>query len=217
MHLGHQLWLCGSEVTGKHPMAPEVLLSELSSDPSYSWPLAADATYEEKVQAIKDMCQRHRGEVREISGEWTQVDSPFPDPDIGDTKFFHGQFCWIVEDQKALTPFMKKSKGVGKAVKGKKAAGERGGSWQAAVANTFIRPAPGGDPSKHLLRQARVFGLPELFGNLGTQLTAKVIYEYYLTARIIVHKRLHGRQAQVKRAAAHQRKLKTGCYGFGSW
>ena len=104
---------------------------------------------------------------------------------------------------------------------GKREAGDRGGSWQAALANTFIRPASGGgpasggDPSKHLLRQARVFGLPELFGNLGTQFTAKVIYEYYLTARIIVYKRLHGRQAQVKRAAAHQRKLKTGCYGFG--
>ena len=144
-------------------LAPEVLLSELPSDPSYSWPLAADATYEEKVRAIKDLCQRHRGEVREISGEWTQVDSPFPEPATG-RKFFHTQFCLSDVGLKALHTLPQR------------AAGERGGSWQAALANTFIRPASGGgpasggDPSKHLLRQARVFGLPELFVHLGTQL-----------------------------------------------
>ena len=55
-------------------MAPEVLLSELPPDPSKSWPLAALATYQQQVQAIKDLCQRHRGEVREISGERTQID-----------------------------------------------------------------------------------------------------------------------------------------------
>ena len=82
-----------------------------------------------------------------------------------------------LEAQRAFTPFNKGSKGVGKAVEeGKREAGDRGGSWQAALANTLIRPASGGgpasggDPSKHLLRQARVFGLPELFVHLGTQL-----------------------------------------------
>ena len=160
------------------------------------------------MRAIKDLCQRHRGEVREISGEWAQVDSPFPEPATG-RKFFHTQFCLSDAGLKALHTLPQR------------AAGERGGSWQAALANTFIRPASGGgpasggDPSRHLLRQARVFGLPELFGNLGTQFTAKVIYEYYPTARNIVHKRLHGKQAQVRQAAAHQRKCKTGYYGHG--
>ena len=71
-----------------------------------------------------------------------------------------------------------------------RAGGERGGSWQAALANTFIRPASGGgpasggDPSKHMLRQAHAFGLQELFGNFGTQFTASEIYEYYAAARI---------------------------------
>ena len=46
-------------------------------------------------------------------------------------------------------------------------AGARGGSWQAALANTFLQPAPGGDPRKHMLRQARVFALPELFVEFG--------------------------------------------------
>ena len=70
-------------------------------------------------------------------------------------------------------------------------AGARGGSWQAALANTFLQPAPGGDPRKHMLRQARVFALPELFVELGARFTARAIYEYYLSARIIVHKRKH--------------------------
>ena len=155
MQLGHQLWLCGSEVPGKHlpPMAPEVLLSELPPDPSKSWPLAALATYQQQVQAIKDLCQRHRGEVREISGEWTQIDRPFPEPATGGIHFFHAQFCLSAEGQRALTLLQ--------------LAGARGGSWQAALANTFLQPAPGGDPRKHMLRQARVFALPELFAELG--------------------------------------------------
>ena len=99
MQLGHQLWLCGSEVPGQQrpPMAPEVLLSELPPDPSKSWPLAALATYQQQVQAIKDLCQRHRGEVREISGEWTQIDRPFPEPATGGIHFFHAQFCLSAE------------------------------------------------------------------------------------------------------------------------
>ena len=65
-----------------------------------------------------------------------------------------------LEAQRAVTPFNKGSKGVGKAVEeGKREAGDRGGSWQAALANTFIRPASGGgpasggDPSKHQIGQ----------------------------------------------------------------
>ena len=78
-------------------MAPEVLLSELPPDPSKSWPLAALATYQQQVQAIKDLCQRHRGEVREISGEWTHIDHPFPEPATGGIHFFHAQFCLSAE------------------------------------------------------------------------------------------------------------------------
>ena len=92
-------------------------------------------------------------EVREISGEWTQIDRPFPEPATGGIHFFHAQFCLSVEGQMALTLLQ--------------LAGARGGSWQAALANTSLQPAPGGDPRKHMLRQARVFALPELFAELG--------------------------------------------------
>ena len=94
-------------------------------------------------------------------------------------------------------------------------AGARGGSWQAALANTFLQPAPGGDPRKHMLRQARVFALPELFVELGVRFTARAIYEYYLSARIIVHKRVHGRGSLVRQGAAHERTRVTGYYRFG--
>ena len=47
--------------------------------------------YQQQVQAIKDLCQRHRGEVREISGEWAQIDHPFPEPATGGIHFFHAQ------------------------------------------------------------------------------------------------------------------------------
>ena len=89
MQLGHQLWLCGSEVPDKHlpRMAPEVLLSELLR----SWPLAALAMYQQQVQCWH-LATEIVPEVREISGEWTQIDHPFPEPAIGGIHFFHAQF-----------------------------------------------------------------------------------------------------------------------------
>ena len=172
-------------------MAPEVLLSELPPDPSKSWPLAALATYQQQVQAIKDLCQRHRGEVREISGEWTQIDRPFPEPATGGIHFFHAQFCLSAEGQRALTLLQ--------------LAGARGGSWQAALANTFLQPAPGG-----VSLRCRSCSL-----SWGAEFTAKAIYEYYLAARIIVHKRVHGCGSLVRQRAAHERTRVTGYYGFG--
>ena len=214
--LGHQLWLCGSEVEGKEqpPSAQEVLLSELPPDPSQPW--AVPVTHKDKIKAIKDICQRHRGEVREIKGEWTEVDSPFPTTE----NFFHPQFWLEHEDQKAASSFGKGGKGVGKTVQKKKAAGELKGNWQAELKNTFIQPAwggepaSGGSPSKHRRRKARVFGLLELFVQFGAQFSAKVLYEYYLTTKIIVHKRDHGSADLARRAAAWERKHRTGYWGF---
>ena len=134
-------------------MAPEVLLSELPPDPSKSWPLAALATYQQQVQAIKDLCQRHRGEVREISGEWTQIDRPFPEPATGGIHFFHAQFFHSFHEQFCLSNEAAELSQLCLSSEGQRAltllqlAGARGGSWQAALANTFLQPAPGGDPS----------------------------------------------------------------------
>ena len=80
--LGFQKWLCGSEGSDA-AMAPEALLQDFPPDPSGDGrPLAASALKSTKIQYIKDLCQRHRGEVREIKGEWTEVDSPFPRADL---------------------------------------------------------------------------------------------------------------------------------------
>ena len=66
-----------------------------------------------------------------------------------------------------------------------------------------------------MLRQARVFALPELFVELGARFTARAIYEYYLSTRIIVHKRVHGRGSLVRQGAVHERTRVTGYYGLG--
>ena len=99
MQLGHQLWLCGSEVPDKHlpPMAPEVLLSELLR----SWPLAALAMYQQQVQCWH-LATEIVPEVREISGEWTQIDRPFPQPVIGGN-LYHAQFFHIAHVQVCLS------------------------------------------------------------------------------------------------------------------
>ena len=102
MQLGHQLWLCGSEVPDKHlpRMAPEVLLSELLR----SWPLAALAMYQQQVQCWH-LATEIVPEVREISGEWTQIDHPFPELATGGIHFFHTQFCLSAERaRRAHTP-----------------------------------------------------------------------------------------------------------------
>ena len=218
--LGHQLWLCGSDVMGRQrpPMAAEALLKATPPDPSTGgWPLAADAPKSVQIRFIKDLCQRHRGEVREIKGEWVDIDSPFPKPASGGDRFFHPQCCINAESQRALTTFVKGGKAIGKAVDGKQQTLQKKGGdlWMKELANTFIQPASGGHPTKHILRQARVFALPELFAQFGDVYTAETLYEYYLAARIIVHKRMHGRSAQVRQAAAQERVQQTGRYGFG--
>ena len=211
--LSHQLWLCGSDVRQQPPLAAEALLKDMPPDPSTGSPLAVNAPKSAKIRFIKDLCQRHRGEVREIKGEWVEIDSPFPESASGGDHFFHGQFCIQVESMRALTPFIKGGKAIGKAAKGMQQKG--GDQWRKELANTFIQPASGGHPTKHILRQARVFALPELFAQLGDVYTAETLYEYYLAARIIVHKRMHGRSAQVRQAAAQERVQQTGRYGFG--
>ena len=56
-------------------------------------PLAASAPQSAKIQYIKDLCQRHRGEVREIKGEWMEVDSPFPEHETR-RRFDEGENSW---------------------------------------------------------------------------------------------------------------------------
>ena len=45
-------------------------------------------TAEERWGLIRDLCQKHRGEVREINGSWRYRETPFPTED----KYFHAQY-----------------------------------------------------------------------------------------------------------------------------
>ena len=56
--------------------------------------------------------------------------------------------------------------------------------------------------------------MPELFMQFGNAYSAKTLYEYYMAARIIVHKRTRGSSAEVRQAAAQERYRQTGRYGF---
>ena len=68
---------------GQH--RPEHLVAELPMDPSR--PLAA-VSDEDAWTFMKDLVQRHRGELREISGEWQWQwqSTPFPEDR---PEFFH--------------------------------------------------------------------------------------------------------------------------------
>ena len=155
-----------------------------------------------------------------------EIDEPFPEPASGGERFFHSQFCIDPKDQRATTPWLKGGKAIGKAAKGKQQSWQEKGAdkWMDVLANTIIQPMPasGGKPApgsnrmmKHFRRQARVFALPELFVEFGNAYSAKTLYEYYMAARIIVHKRTRGCSAPVRQGAAQERHLQTGRYGFG--
>ena len=45
----------------------------------------------------------------------------------------------------------------------------------------------------------------EVFRNFGDRYRAKQLYRYYLAARILVHKRVHGKSAPERTEAAQQR------------
>ena len=69
------------------------------------------------------------------------------------------------------------------------------------------------DDAKHWWREARCYGLAEVFAEFGHRYTAKQLYRYYLAARILVHKRVHGKSAPERTEAAQRRYRETGRYG----
>ena len=72
------------------------------------------------------------------------------------------------------------------------------------------------DDNKHWRREARCYGLAEVFATFGDRYTAKQLYQYYLAAKILVHKREHGKSAPERVTAAQARHKATGRWGFGS-
>ena len=196
--------------------APRLLVSDMPDDPSGCWdqhrcPLAA-WPMADKWLYVKDLVQRHRGEVREISGEWVEVPQAFPEED----RFHHPQFCLTDALSKALTPFTgKPGKGGGKGKKSEKKGKEDDhGSWREEWSNTIVMADQETD-AKHWRRDARCFGLAELFQRFGDRYNAKQLYRYYTANRILVHKRHRGKSAPERVAATQLRWKETGRYGFG--
>ena len=140
---------------------------------------------------MKDLVQRHRGELREISGEWQWQWTPFPEDR---PEFFHHQFSYT----KSI-PFSGKG-GKQKASQGK--GGKVAAGTSATQPDNSVVMRDWADPQSHWLRVAKVFGLADLFCALGDTFTAKLLYMYYTSTRIIVYKRPHGRSDPVRVEAA---------------
>ena len=201
---------------------PAHLVEDMPDDPSgtfdqTSWPLAA-WTERDKWTYLKDLLHRHRGEVREIWGEWQLVDEPFPEGD----NFHHAQFSLTTAGSKELTTFTGKAgkRGGRKGGKGddgrcRQGKGNDDGHWRQNWDNTMVRVV-GHDDDKHWKREAWCFGLAEVFARFGDRYTTKQLYQYYLAARILVHKRVHGKSAPERTEAAQRRYRATGRYGFSS-
>ena len=102
----------------------------------YRWPLAM-WTAEHKWQFVKCLILRHRGEVREISGDWVEVQAPFPEED----RFHHAQFCLSLATSKEFTTFTGEP---GKGRKGGKGKGDDdAGHWR-QKGKKGMMPAAGG-------------------------------------------------------------------------
>ena len=162
---------------------------------------------------MKDLILRHRGEVREISGAWVLVDAPFPTEE----RFHHAQFAHNDAGRKALTTFTGKRGRMGGKQGGKGGDGhwrqeeEEEDSWS----NTMVMTS-WCNRNNHYVRDAKCFGLAELFFEFGDKYTAKALYRYYLSTTILAHKRVHSNSKSVKStAASHQRKTWTGKWGHG--
>ena len=194
---------------------PAFLLSRLPPDPSR--PLAAPPSDPPAAwEFIKDLLTRHRGEVREISGEWTVVAEPFPDKQQH-PEYFHAQFCLSDAEARSMitwdgTGGRSQSFLAGKAKGKKPASGGTGKGDEEPEDNTMVMRQTR-DQSMHWRREAAVCGLADLFAQFGDTWAAHDIYGYYTTMHVIVHKREHGVSAPERRKAAHERFRASGRWG----
>ena len=92
----------------------EVPEEECQSLPAYG--AGRSQTADERWDLIRDLCQKHRGEVREINGSWRYMWAPFPT----EGKFFHAQHCLTYQEAEMRTTWT----GTGKPASGGKGAGK---------------------------------------------------------------------------------------------
>ena len=140
---------------------------------------------ENNWQLIKDIFQRHKGEIREKSGIWVPVHGqPEDKPGV-----WHPQFASSPDQAHKAAVALASGSGDGRI-------------------NLMIRMSlpknyqqEGHDPDgpgvpvlkdeRYYLRKAEVFGLGDLFHFLGDVATARELYDLWMTCRIIANKRAH--------------------------
>ena len=146
---------------------PQDLIEQLPEDPSAAawreegWEMpATGGSTREAWSFIRELCLRHRGEVRELRGYWEEFDGPLSIEMLNPQ--FNGSFIRVSGElamQRQLAA----------------------GSW--------------GRRGELEIRVARVFGLADLFAAFGASYTAKELYEYYESRRVIAARRPRGQRA----------------------
>jgi hypothetical protein len=90
-------------ITWMHEMVPgqtpNALVEALPPDPSARWPLAAKA---DKWEFIKDLESRHRGEMRELRGEWVEEPTTSCPTKEANPEMFHAQYALSQKEARGL-------------------------------------------------------------------------------------------------------------------
>ena len=195
------------------------LVQDLPPDPSYmlasgsaSDPSSALASGSASYRAprdpweyVKDVFQRHKGEVREKEGVWIPIRGKSLLEEHG---LWHPQFAFTEATANALASGSDPAKVCRPTRDGRinlmarlslpkdyKKAGHdpdgEGHDCRPLAANLQ-------DIDKYYVRSAKVFGLGDLFKHLGDVATGKELHDIWLTCRIAANKRLHSGRARGK-------------------
>ena len=172
--------------------------------------LSACDTESEKWGLIQDLCNKHRGEAREVHGAWKYVHKPFPD-EAEEPKYFHAQYCHTGFEARQRVPWARGGSKGGKCGREGGKGGQKGSNGE----NTFLARDSKHPHAGRWLREATVTGLPELFATFGHMAMATELYDWWGGARVLVHKRPHGSCDPARREAAIRRHTNAGRWGWG--
>ena len=221
----------------KHRATYNKLVQDLPPDPSYmlasgsaSDPSSALASGSASYRAprdpweyVKDVFQRHKGEVREKEGGvWIPIRGKSLLEEHG---LWHPQFAFTEATANALASGSDPAKVCRPTRDGRinlmarlslpkdyKKAGHdpdgEGHDCRPLAANLQ-------DIDKYYVRSAKVFGLGDLFKHLGDVATGKELHDIWLTCRIAANKRLHSGRARGKGDKGGKGKNKGGKNGKG--
>ena len=202
-----------------------MLASGSASDPSSAL-ASGSASYRpprDPWEYVKDVFQRHKGEVREKEGGvWIPIRGKSLLEEHG---LWHPQFAFTEATANALASGSDPAKVCRPTRDGRinlmarlslpkdyKKAGHdpdgEGHDCRPLAANLQ-------DIDKYYVRSAKVFGLGDLFKHLGDVATGKELHDIWLTCRIAANKRLHSGRARGKGDKGGKGKNKGGKNGKG--